>query len=151
MTDRSNMAWYICGPMTNIPRFNYPLFNIVAHHLRLDPANTVVSPTELDSKLMQDLAMASLDGDLTKMQNDSGETWGDVLARDVKLIEKQIGKFALLPGWQKSRGARLEVFVGLLVGVTEFYFVSFTDDGAIDLRPAYNIEAIRQALRESMP
>ena len=151
MTDRSNMAWYVCGPMTNIARFNYPMFDIVTQHLRLDPANMVVSPTELDSKLMQDLARASLDGDLTKMQNDSGETWGDVLARDVKLIEKLIGKFALLPGWQKSRGARLEVFVGLLVGVTEFYFVSFSGDGAINLLPAYNAEAIRQALRENMP
>lgn len=149
MTDRSTMAWYVCGPMTRIPRFNYPLFHLVTMHLRLQP-RAVISPAELDSKEMQALAWASPDGDLTKMENDSGETWGDVLARDVRLIEKQIGAFALLPGWDRSRGARLEVFVGLLVGITEFHTVSFSYDGSIQML-SVDIDAIRESIRRNMP
>ena len=150
MTDRSNMAWYVCGPMTRIPRFNYPLFGLVTNFLRLDPTRTVISPAEMDSKEMQALAWASLDGDLAKMENDSGETWGDVLARDVRLIEKQIGNFALLPGWEKSRGARLEVFVGLLVGVTSFNLISFSFEGYVNISPA-TIDTIRELMRSNMP
>jgi Domain of unknown function (DUF4406) len=150
MTDRSNMAWYVCGPMSGVPRFNYPMFDLIAANLRLQPDRKVISPTELDSKLMQDLARASLDGDVTKMTNDSGETWGDVLARDVRLIEKEVGYFALLPGWERSRGARLEVFVGLLVGVTEFRSLFFDHKGAIVLIYR-SCDTIRETIRENMP
>lgn len=147
---RSDKAWYVCGPMTRIPRFNYPLFHLVTCFLRNDKTRTVISPAELDSKEMQELAWASPDGDLAKMENDSGETWGDVLARDVKLIEKQIGNFALLPGWELSRGARLEVFVGLLVGVTSFHLVTFGYDGKVQMAPA-EVSFIRDQIRSNMP
>ncbi|MDE2096999.1 MAG: DUF4406 domain-containing protein [Patescibacteria group bacterium] len=149
-TDRGDMAWYVCGPMTRVPRFNYPLFHLVAHHLRLYPGLTVISPTELDSKEMQAAAWASPDGDPTKLASETGETWGDVLARDVRLIEKQVGRFALLPRWQESRGARLEVFVGLLVGITTFKEVLFTPQGEPVLVDQ-TVEQIRQKIRENMP
>jgi hypothetical protein len=149
-TDRSNMAWYVCGPMSRLPRFNYPLFHLVACHLRDTTDLEVISPTELDSKKMQALAWASKDGDLAAMEKDSGETWGDVLARDVRLIEKKIGHFALLPGWEKSRGARLEVFVGLLVGVTDFHTVSFSETGKLLIFKA-NLDYIRKAIKENLP
>lgn len=149
MNDREHLAWYVCGPMTGKPRFNYPLFDIVTAHLRLNN-DEVVSPTELDSVEMQAVARASLDGAPTQMAVQTGETWGDVLARDVRLIEKEIGHFALLPGWERSRGARLEVFVGLLVGVTNYNTVAFQRDGTIDVI-SIDVEAIREILRSNMP
>lgn len=149
MSTRNELAWYVCGPMTRIPRFNYPLFDLVTAWLRLKFEN-VISPTELDSEVMQDLARASLDGAADKMQLDSGETWGDVLARDVRLIEKQIGHFALLPGWERSRGARLEVFVGLLVGVESFNTVSFDYAGEVSVTPM-TLDNVRETIRRNMP
>jgi Domain of unknown function (DUF4406) len=150
MTDRSNMAWYVCGPMSGLPRFNYPLFHLVACYLRDKVEQEVISPTELDSKKMQALAWASKDGNLAAMEAGSGETWGDVLARDVRLIEKKIGHFALLPGWEKSRGARLEVFVGLLVGVTDFYTVYFDENGRV-MTYLQSLSVIRDEIRRNMP
>lgn len=148
MNDREHLAWYVCGPMTGKPRFNYPMFDIVTAHLRLNN-DDVVSPTELDSYEMQCAARASLDGDFSDIKP-AGETWGEILARDVQLIEKQIGHFALLPGWERSRGARLEVFVGLLVGVTKFNTVAFQRDGTIDVINI-DVDAIREILRSNMP
>lgn len=148
--DRDSMAWYVCGPMTGIPRFNYPLFDIVTAHLRLEVESEVISPTELDSKRMQKVARESFDGSPTDMVNETGESWGDVLARDVRIIEKKVGNFALLPGWRESRGARLEVFVALLVGVKSFHEVSFTPTGKMVFSVLTDKE-IRTAIRENMP
>src|ERR1700677_3240339 len=92
---RQDKGWYVCGPMTGLPRFNYPLFDIVTLDLRRTK-NQVVSPTELDSRDMQGRARASLTGNFADFA-DLGESWGDILARDVKLIEHEIGHFALLP------------------------------------------------------
>lgn len=145
---RAPMAWYVCGPMTGIARFNYPMFDIVTNHLRLTN-EVVISPTELDSGDMQTMARASKTGNFADIKA-AGETWGDILARDVKLIEKNIGHFALLPGWWKSRGARLEVFVGLLVGIESYHSVGFSQDGEILLHQV-PIGSIRQMIRENMP
>lgn len=105
---------YLAGPMSDLPHFNIPLFKLAAEDLRARGFD-VVSPAELDSEKMQELALASEDGDLQRLTEQTGETWGDVLARDVKLIsDGGIQGIVFLPGWQKSRGARLEATVGLL-------------------------------------
>ncbi len=148
MMNRNDLAWYVCGPMTGVPRFNYPLFDIVTAHLRLTDVG-VISPTELDSMEMQTAARESLTGDFNDIKP-AGESWGDILARDVKLIEKEIGNFALLPGWQRSRGARLEVFVALLVGVTSFHAVIFDPTGMINL-VELSVEQVRDTIRGNMP
>lgn len=145
---------YIAGPMTGIPQFNFPLFDAVAHELRND-GWTIISPAETDHEQTRAAAMESPDGAI--MNGVVGvETWGDCLARDVKMLadgvdveetdkalrarmkaaadahtgedpmppliripnatQLKIDGIAFLPGWEKSRGARLEAFVGLLTG-----------------------------------
>lgn len=147
MTDK---ATYVCGPMSGVPQFNIPLFDKVAENLRSKEVK-VVSPAELDSAAMREFALKSETGNMAELTEQlvaaghPRETWGDVLARDVKLIHDEIGAFVLLPGWQKSRGARLEVFVGLLCGVTEFTIVA--KDGYWHVDADY----IRNKMRENMP
>ena len=147
---RENLAWYVCGPMTGVPRFNYPLFELVTAFLRLDQGRTVINPAELDSPEMQSYARLSCDGDSALLAKYTKETWGDVLARDVRMIEREVGHFVLLPGWEKSRGARLEIFVGLLVGIQRFWWVLFQGDGAVLLYSA-DVPTIRQVIRDNMP
>jgi hypothetical protein len=57
-------------------------------------------------------AMASEDG----AEGTAPETWGKMLGRDVQVIADKCGAIILLPGWEKSKGARLETFVALLCG-----------------------------------
>ena len=108
-------AWYLAGPMTGIPQFNFPAFAAAAERLRAF-GFTIVSPHEQDSPAVQKAALASTDGQLDANGQIAGETWGDILARDVKLVADGVAGVFVLPGWEKSRGARLETFVAHLTG-----------------------------------
>lgn len=108
---------YLGGPMSGIPQFNFPAFFAAADHLR-GQGWDIVSPAELDDAEDKGQALKSPDGNPVERvanQKMSGEkTWGDFLARDVKIIADQVQAIILLPGWADSRGAILESTVGLL-------------------------------------
>ncbi len=103
---------YLAGPMTGIPQFNFPLFDAAAKDLR-SRGLLITSPHENDTPAVQAAAWASPDGKLDDAGKIAGETWGDILARDVKLVADECSGVVVLPGWGKSKGARLEVFVAL--------------------------------------
>jgi hypothetical protein len=73
---------YIAGPMSRIPQYNFPLFEAAAVALR-EEGYTIVSPHECDSKETRAAAWASPDGVSTSA---SSESWGECLARDVKML-----------------------------------------------------------------
>lgn len=107
--------WYLAGPMTGRPQFNFPLFESEAKRLR-DAGYHILSPHEQDSPAVQKAAWASPDGRLDANGQIAGETWGEILARDVKLVADQVCGVLVLPDWDMSRGARLETFVAGLCG-----------------------------------
>ena len=82
----SKQTWYLAGPMTGIPQFNFPLFKSAAEALREVHGIDVLSPAEVDSQdeELRTQVLASEEGDLKSAG--IKETWGDFLARDVKLI-----------------------------------------------------------------
>jgi hypothetical protein len=100
--------------MTGYPQFNFPAFTAAAAVLR-EYGYEIISPAELDSNAVKVEALNSTDG---KLHNGkiAGETWGEILARDVKIVADSVDGLVFLPGWESSRGARLEAFVGLLCG-----------------------------------
>jgi len=107
---------YIAGPMSGIPQFNFPVFHEAARTLR-SLGIEVISPAEEDEKHgIATLAMQSKDGKLDANGKIAGQTWGDVLARDVKIVADEVTGVALLSGWERSKGAKLEVTVALLAG-----------------------------------
>lgn len=121
------MKVYIAGPMTGIPQFNFPVFDRAAYYLRLQ-GYTVVSPAEMDDPKTRAAALASEDG-APGTGSSNGETWGDFLARDVKLLsDGNVGGIVLLPNWWQSRGATLEATVGLLNKLKFFQWVGGTAD-----------------------
>jgi hypothetical protein len=98
--------------MTHIPQFNFPAFDAMAASLRAD-GHEVISPAELDDPVDRAAALASPDGSILSYGKGVKKTWGQFLARDVRLIaDDGIEGIVVLPGWEKSRGARLETFVG---------------------------------------
>lgn len=131
----SKGKYYLAGPMSGYPQFNFPLFISAAADLRAR-GYEIISPAELDAENGIDKqAMESTDGDASKLT----QTWGDLLSRDVKIVADQVNGLILLPGWDKSRGARLEAFVGVLSG-HKFYEYSereenTSEDFLLELHP----------------
>lgn len=77
---------YLSGPMTGIPDFNFPAFNAAAESLRAQGFH-VENPA--DHGVVD------------------GAEWGDYLRHDIaRLVTCEA--IALLPGWERSRGARFE-------------------------------------------
>lgn len=91
------MKIYIAGPMTGIVDHNFPAFHMAASRLRV-LGHEVVNPAELDEGEAMD------------------HPWDYYLRRDLKkLVECEA--MAVLPGWDHSRGAQLEIFVGFTLGM----------------------------------
>lgn len=58
-----------------------------------------------------------------------GWTWGDYLAEDIRLICNDCDGILLLPEWERSRGAKLEVATGLMQSLK---FPEFTFHMVVD-------------------
>ena len=86
---------YVSGPMTNYENFNYPAFHANAAFLREGGWN-VISPAELD---------ADLGIDETTVMTEA--LYLDIIKHDYAALLK-CDAIAFIPGWEKSRGAKLE-------------------------------------------
>lgn len=102
---------YVAGPMRGYPKFNFPAFRAATAALRFQGYD-VVSPHELDEAvgLMEDsppsIGMAVVH---------------QCLRRDMEAISR-CGSIALLPGWEKSSGAKLELTVAERIGCKVFLY-----------------------------
>ncbi len=91
---------YIAGPMTGMPQHNQPAFWKASQEL--SEAGYLVLHTAHPDNLEPE-----------KLKSTSWELW----LRKAIARMMDADAIALLPGWQASRGARLEVMVGLEVGM----------------------------------
>jgi len=87
-----NNYLYIAGPMSGLPKKNFPEFHKAAKRLR-KRGYKVISPAELET--IKPLCL----------------TWKDCLRRDLRYVVAKCYAIATLPGWKKSRGAQLETYV----------------------------------------
>lgn len=92
-------AVYISGPMTGIADLNFPAFNSAAELLR-GQGRVVVNPAEYGVI--------------------EGAQWADYLRADLAQL-LQCEAIYLLPGWSKSRGAKLEHHVATALGLRVEY------------------------------
>lgn len=79
---------YISGPMTGLPGYNFATFNRHARRFH-KLGHKVLNPAETDN-------------------GDTSNTWAYYIRKDVRMVT-QADMVVVLPGWQKSRGAQLEV------------------------------------------
>lgn len=82
---------YLSGPMSGMPNNNVMAFNKAAKALR-KKGYRIINPAELD-------------------KGEPCRTWEDCLRRDLRALTR-CTDIATLPGWKKSRGATLEIYVG---------------------------------------
>lgn len=101
------MRYYISGPMTGYPGDNRPAFVAVTARLRA-AGNRVVDPTELDMAYNS----AGEIGD-----NTPSPLWRMFIARDVSIVlSSQFDRIMVLDGWERSRGARMEIMAAVMCG-----------------------------------
>jgi len=102
--------------MSGIPAFNIPAFDGAKEALQR-VGWEVVSPADLDEH--PDIRQASLDSpDGVVEAAAHGKSWEYFIARDSKvLFEGQFDAIVTLPGWEASRGARLEVAIAEANGI----------------------------------
>lgn len=120
------MNIYVAGPMTGIPHFNFPLFNKVTAHLR-EQGHSVFNPAERDNERHgKDISIDNPTGDPAQAEKDHGFSLREALAADTAYICLEADTIAMLPGWEKSSGARAEHALALAlkhdviyVGTTE--------------------------------
>lgn len=141
------MRLYLAGPMSGIEQFNFPAFREAAESLRAAGVD-IVSPVEMDDNDgIGDEALASEDGDASKLSM----TWAQLLARDVMILgdetEAAVDGIVFLPGWIASRGARLEAFTALLS--RKYYFFDYVASTRSMMQ--IHVNDLRQMLRENMP
>lgn len=89
-------AVYLSGPMTGLPDFNRPAFHAAAAALR-EQGHVVINPAEVD-----------LGPDAT---------WSDYMRIHLAEIARRVTQVFVLPGWESSRGAQLEVHVARSLGL----------------------------------
>jgi hypothetical protein len=86
---------YLSGPMSGLPELNFPAFHAAAAKLRAQGFD-VVNPAEINVE--------------------PGAPWSDCLRADIAQLVT-CGAIALMPGWTKSRGARLEKHIADELGM----------------------------------
>ena len=100
------MKIYLSGPMTGYPDSNFPAFHATAAALRAKGLD-VVNPAEVEPGMPQ--------------PKEDSPDWKDFyntcLRADIKaLVDCQA--IALMPGWEHSSGAHLELHIAHRVGLT---------------------------------
>lgn len=86
---------YLAGPMTGFEDFNFPAFNAMAAELR---ARGYVVENPAEHGVVEDAE------------------WADYMAYDLTRLGL-CGQVAVLPGWENSKGARLEVHIARELGM----------------------------------
>ncbi len=89
------MKLYLSGPMTGIADWNFPAFNAEAERRR-DAGYHVTNPAEVNP--------------------DTSMTWEQCLRADIKAL-CDCDAIALLPGWENSKGAHLELHIAHRIGI----------------------------------
>lgn len=99
MTAERKPHLYLSGPMTGRPDLNFPTFFMAAARLRV-LGYRVTNPPELPVLNLS--------------------TWGDCLRVDIKAL-MDCEAICMLPGWQDSKGARLEHHNAVELGMQVFH------------------------------
>jgi hypothetical protein len=90
---------FICGPMSGLPKLNYPAFNKAARHFR-SLGHRVENPAENSPPPCG--------------------TWQGWMRLSIRQL-CTVDQIALLPGWERSRGATIEARLAADLGIRRLH------------------------------
>jgi hypothetical protein len=103
------MLVYLSGPMSGIKDYNFPEFMRITKILRDTFKWSVINPAEEDNLTQEDL-------DKIKDFSVDEEKRMSFLIRDIILmITRGINGIVMMPGWENSKGAKIELFIAMYV------------------------------------
>jgi hypothetical protein len=102
------MKIYVAGPMRGIPEFNFPAFNAAADKLKAE-GHIVFNPAQKDNERHgKDISKGNANGCEETAAKEHGFDLRVALGDDLAWICAEADAIALLPGWEKSKGATAE-------------------------------------------
>ena len=111
------MKLYLAGPMRGKHQFNFSAFHKAAEALRAT-GHEVFSPAERDEQMYgKNFSANNLDGSEALATETQGFSIREAMAADLNYICLHAEGIALLPGWNKSRGAQAELAAAKSIGL----------------------------------
>lgn len=101
---RETTALYIAGPMTGKPAFNYPAFDLAYTLLKEAGFEVILNPVDACKDCNH------------QPSSDAPHPWEWYMRSALRMV-LDVDGIALLPGWDESRGAKLEVSTGEALGL----------------------------------
>ena len=89
---------YISGPMSGLPDLNYPAFFAAEEELK-DKFNSILNPARLE------------------LDVDQSSTWENWMRKAIVMLTSA-SHVVLLPGWENSKGAKLELAIAEALNLT---------------------------------
>lgn len=115
ISKKSNVNVYLSGPMRGFELFNRPAFDEAAAELR-ERGFTVHSPPEHETPTEEELIAR----DTSRQRRQA------YLSKDIDVIQEWADAVVVLPGWEGSEGAKMEVVVAQAIGVPVFEYPNGT-------------------------
>ena len=109
---------YIAGPMRKIKNFNFPAFYAAEAYLKLRGFE-VGNPAAFDEEIYGKGFAVSETGDLADIPQFD---FRKALLADLTYIISKATHIVLLPGWNQSSGAQVELAVARVIGLKVLYF-----------------------------
>jgi hypothetical protein len=129
--------YYLAGPMSGRPGFNFPEFDRIAGMLR-SSGFTISSPAEYEHEATRARITAAR-GD--EDHDAVGPAWTSCLARDVAVVaHPRCRGVIVMNEWEESRGARLETYVCASLKKPLFKFTEY--GGGFKLDPINRFEKL---------
>lgn len=117
MTHRADEVIYLSGPMTGIPEYNHPAFDRAMKNLQLR-GRVVKSPHTVQPTIKAHADMI----------------WSDWLKLDLVILLTECNAIAMLDGWERSHGARLELYNAIALGYRIYKYEELEDGSDGKLR-----------------
>lgn len=111
------MKLYLAGPMRGIPEFNFPAFFAAEAKLRAQ-GHEVFNPARRDNEHHGvDISKGNATGDEDVAASQHGFNLREALGADLAWICAHGEGIAMLPGWEKSKGATAERATAIALGL----------------------------------
>ena len=132
------MKVYIAGPMRGIERWNFDAFDQAEDEWR-GAGHTPISPAAMDRLVGNDpdAVQSMTEGSFMRL-------FRRAIMRDLRIIADECDAVAVLPGWELSKGAQVEVALAVALGLPVYR----SDDpyAMKDIKPAgglvYTVEDV---------